>query len=260
MIRMGVLVGVAVLGSYTLLAAYAYFFSDRQLFFPNYGSLNKALGYLEISDGKGGQLAALYLPNPEAKYALWYFHGNAETLGDLEPRMLDFQRNGYAVFAVEYPGYGLNRGTPTEAGIYQTTEIGLKYLEKTLGMSSESIIAYGRSLGGGPAVALAADQQIGGLILESAFTSAFRVVTRVRILPFDKFDNLGKISAVSCPVLVIHGMNDRIVSFSHGEVLYDAIPDRKQKLWIKHAGHNDLLDWAGPTYWKALSEFTEALD
>lgn len=260
MIRMGALVGVAVLCSYALLAAYAYFFSDRELFFPNYGSLRKPVGFLEIPDGKGDQLAALYLPNPEAKYTLWYFHGNAETLGDLEPRMLDFQRKGYAVFAVEYPGYGLNRGTPTEAGIYHTTEIGLKYLKETLGVSPESIIAYGRSLGGGPAVALAADEPIGGLILESAFTSSFRVVTRVRILPFDKFDNLGKISVVRCPVLVIHGMSDRIVPFSHGEVLYDAVVHRKQNLWVKYAGHNDLLDWAGPTYWQALSEFTKALD
>jgi len=246
--------------SYGLLAAYAYFFSDRELFFPNYGSLDKPAGFFEIPDGHGGQLAALFLPNSEAKYTLWYFHGNAETLGDLETRMLNFQRNGYAVFAVEYPGYGLNRGTPTEAGIYATTEIALKYAQETLGVSAGSIIAYGRSLGGGPAVALASQESIGGLILESAFTSAFRVVTRVRLLPFDKFDNLGKIAAVQCPVLVIHGEDDRIVPLSHGKSLYEAIPNRKQKLWVKFAGHNDLLDWAGPSYWEALSEFTQGLD
>ncbi len=260
MIRMAALVGIAFLCSYVLLAAYAYIFSDRELFFPNHGSLHKPVGFLEIPDGNGGLLAALYLPNSEAKYTLWFFHGNAETLGDLESRMLEYQRNGYAVFAVEYPGYGLNRGIPTEAGIYETTEIGLKYLQETLGVSPESIMAHGRSLGGGAAVALAVNERIGGLILESAFTSAFRVVTRVKLLPFDKFDNLSKISAVQCPVLFIHGKDDRIVPLSHGETLFDAVRTRKQKLWIEHAGHNDLLDWAGPSYWQTLNEFTQALD
>lgn len=188
------------------------------------------------------------------------FTAIAETLGDLETRMLDFQRNGYAVFAVEYPGYGLNKGTPTETGIYATTKIALKYAQETLGVSPKSIIAYGRSLGGGPAVALAAQESIGGLISESAFTIAFRVVTRVRLLPFDKFDNLGKISTVKCPVLVIHGEDGRIVPLAHGKSLYEAIPNRKQKLWVKFAGHNDLLDWAGPSYWESLSEFTQGLD
>ena len=260
MIKMGALVGAIVLCSYGLLAAYAYFFSDRALFFPDYGSLRKPVGFLEIPDRNVGKLAALHLPNSEAKYTIWYFHGNAETLGDIETRMLDFQRIGFAVFAVEYPGYGLNRGKPTEAGIYETTEIAFKYAQKTLGVRPERVIAYGRSLGGGPAVELAANEPIGGLILESAFTSAFRVVTGVRLLPFDKFDNLGKISGVQCPVLVIHGEDDRIIPFSHGETLYEAIPHRKQKLWIKFAGHNDLLDWAGLSYGEALSEFTRSLD
>ncbi len=188
------------------------------------------------------------------------FTAIAETLGDLETRMLDFQRNGYAVFAVEYPGYGLNKGTPTETGIYATTKIALKYKQETLVVSPKSIIAYGRSLGGGSAVALAAQESIGGLILESAFTSAFRVVTRVRLLPFDKFDNLGKISTVKCPVLVIHGEDGRIVPLAHGKSLYEAIPNRKQELWVKFTGHNDLLDWAGPSYWESLSEFTQGLD
>ncbi len=260
MLRMAALVGIAVLCSYGLLAAYAYFFSDRELFFPEHGSMQKPVGFMKIPDGKGEHLAALYLPNAEAKYTVWYFHGNAETLGDLEVRMLDFQRNGYAVFAVEYPGYGLNSGDPTEEGIYEATEIGLKYLEETLGVGPESIVAYGRSLGGGPAVALAADERIGGLILESAFTSAFRVVTRVRLLPFDKFDNLAKMPTVRCPVLMIHGLNDRIVPPSHGNTLYHAVRAPKQKLWVKYAGHNDLLDWAGPDYWKALGDFTRTLN
>jgi fermentation-respiration switch protein FrsA (DUF1100 family) len=82
----------------------------------------------------------------------------------------------------------------------------------------------------------------------------------VRLLPFDKFDNLSKISAVLCPVLFIHGKDDRVVPLSHGESLYDTARTQKHMLWVEHGGHNDLLDWAGPTYWETLNEFTRTLD
>jgi len=39
----------------------------------------------------------IYLPNPAAKYTLWFFHGNAEDLGDLEPLLRALHSRGYAV-------------------------------------------------------------------------------------------------------------------------------------------------------------------
>ena len=99
-----------------------------------------------------------------------------------------------------------------------------------------------------------------GLILESTFTSAFRVVTRWPLLPGDKFKNLRKLSAVKCPVLVIHGRDDRTIPFHHGQSLYTAARSKsKQYLWVDHAGHNDLPRWAGESYRQSFVQFAEKL-
>ena len=107
---------------------------------------------------------------------------------------------------------------------------------------------------------LARRETVSGLILESTFTSAYRVVTRWPLLPGDKFKNLSKLSAIDCPVLVIHGRNDRTIPFHHGESLYAAVRSKsKQHLWVDSADHNDLRRWAGEAYRESIIRFAEKL-
>lgn len=106
---------------------------------------------------------------------------------------------------------------------------------------------------------MAARESVAGLILESAFTSAFTVVTRWRILPFDRFPNAALLSGVHAPVLVIHGTADEVTSFRHGLRLHEAANEPKQALWVDGAGHNDLLHVAGNRYRQALVRFEATL-
>lgn len=96
--------------------------------------------------------------------------------------------------------------------------------------------------------------------MESAFTSAFRVLTKFPILPFDKFPNLAKIKKVHSPVLVIHGKSDDIISFYHGQTLFAAANEPKVSYWVEQAGHNDLLLVAGSSYFEELLKFAELVD
>ncbi len=98
-----------------------------------------------------------------------------------------------------------------------------------------------------------------GLILESPLTSVFRVVTRIGILPFDKFDNIARIAHIHCPVLIIGGEADNIVGIRHGKALYEKANEPKQHLWVPAAGHNDLLWVAGDRYRQALEEFVRLI-
>ena len=102
---------------------------------------------------------------------------------------------------------------------------------------------------------LATQKPIGGMILEGAFTSAVRVALRVPILPFDPYDNIGRIGRVWCPILSIHGRQDRVIPFAHGQALFAKANEPKMSLWVDGADHNDLLDVAGEAYWKAIGEF-----
>ena len=110
------------------------------------------------------------------------------------------------------------------------------------------------------AVELASHQPLGGLIIESAFVSADRIVTTIPLLPLDKFQNLTKISRVHCPVLVIHGKQDKVVPFWHGERLFAAANEPKRALWVEDAGHNDLLETLGPHYEQALKDFVTLIE
>jgi fermentation-respiration switch protein FrsA (DUF1100 family) len=75
----------------------------------------------------------------------------------------------------------------------------------------------------------------------------------------DKFTNLRKMSRVRCPVLVIHGRQDRVIPFWHGEALFRAAPMGKRQFWVDQAGHNDLVSIAGADYWRAIADFAADL-
>jgi hypothetical protein len=104
---------------------------------------------------------------------------------------------------------------------------------------------------------LASNHKVAGLILESPFVTAFRVVTRIPLLPFDKFRNIDRIKSVNCPVLVIGGKADKIIPFWHGEKLFEAANEPKFKLWVDDAGHNDLVMAAGNSYWDTIKRFAD---
>ena len=105
-------------------------------------------------------------------------------------------------------------------------------------------------------VDLASREVVGGLVVESSFVSAYRVVTRVPLVPVDQFTSLRKLSSVGSPVLVIHGDCDDLIAPWHGRRLYEAVPeDRRFSLWVERAGHNDLEAVAGERYWTALADF-----
>lgn len=153
---------------------------------------------------------------------------------------------GFSVFAYDYRRYGTSQGYPSERGIYAD-------ITEELNIPPQQIIAHGRSVGSGPAVELATQYPLDGLILENPLTSAFRVVTRIPILPFDKFANLDKINRVRSPVPILHGTEDDTIPFSHGQQLYKAANEPKFFIPIEGGQHHDLI---GEQYDRAIQAFT----
>ena len=91
--------------------------------------------------------------------------------------------------------------------------------------------------------------------------SVYRVVTRAPLLPVDQFKSLAKLSDVAAPALVIHGQRDEVIAPWHGRRLFQALPEsRRSSLWVERAGHNDLAQVAGQSYWDALAAFTASVD
>ena len=249
----------SILFIYTFFALYVFFRADSMIFLPPPASYQDTQDILKLPVTNNQHISALYLPNPDAAYTLLYIHGNAEDLGDILPRLEDFHRWGFSVFAYDYRGYGTSDGKPSERNAYQDINAAYTYLTQRLNIPATKIIVYGRSVGAGSATALASQKPVAGLILESAFTSAFRVVVPFPLLPFDKFSNLPKLKKVRCPVLVMHGQADEIIPFHHGQKLYEAAPDPKAFLWVPEAGHNDFAWVSGKRLQQALVSFQQLL-
>jgi len=177
----------------------------------------------------------------------------------VRPILPALRQLGFAVLAYDYRGYGMSGGSPSERHVYGDIEAAYQHLVRDRGVPAGRVIAYGRSVGAGAAVDLASRRPVGGLIVESGFVSAFRVLTRLPLLPFDKFRNVDKIAGVRCPVLIMHGEADTIIPLWHGQRLFEAAPSPKRFLAIPGADHNDFMWVAGERYAQALREFEASL-
>lgn len=245
---------------YTFFALYVYFRADSLIFLPQPASYQDTKDILKLPVSETEKISAIYLPNPQSAYTLLFIHGNAEDLGDVRPLLDRFHDWGLSVFAYDYRGYGTSDGNPSEHNAYQDADAAYIYMTQELKIPPKQIIVYGRSLGGGSATELANRHSVGGLILESTFTSAFRVVVPFPILPFDKFSNLDKVRKVRCPVLVMHGRADQTIPIKHSQTLYQVASEPKMSLWVEAAGHNDFTEVAGKRLQQTLISFQQLID
>ncbi|MBW4472184.1 MAG: alpha/beta hydrolase [Stenomitos rutilans HA7619-LM2] len=249
---------------YLAIGGYAYFFSDRQIFQPQPSSYQDTRELIKLTTANKKQISAVYLPSPQTKqqqpYTVLYSHGNGEDLGDVRPLLEQIRAIGVNVFAYDYQGYGTSQGKASEQNAYRDIDAAYQYLTTTLKQPPSRIILYGRSVGSGPSIDLATRQPVGGLIVESGFTSIFRVITRVPLFPFDKFANIHKIGAVHCPILFVHGTNDQTIPLWHGRALFDRANQPKTFLEVTGADHNDVEQIAGEQYNQALRNYLKTVE
>ena len=244
---------------YLGLAVLVYFSADRLIFQPQTPFIADEESLVKLKAPSGERIAARFYPHPAPKATILFSHGNAEDIFGSGPFFERLRDAGFSVLAYDYRGYGASDGAPSERNAYEDAETAYRYLTDELKIPPAQIILHGRSLGGAVAVDLAARQPCGGLIVESSFVSAFRVLTRYSIFPFDRFASLDKIGRVRCPALFIHGRRDELVHFWHGETLFSAAPEPKFFYAVDEASHNDLTLRAGDAYWQRIRDFADNL-
>jgi hypothetical protein len=244
---------------YLMLNLYAFMVSDNLLFVPREPGYTHLPDEFKIVTGDGEQITAVFLENPEAEYTILFSHGNAEDLGLVVPFMQQFHDCGYSVLMYDYRGYGTSDGEPSTVHAKEDVTAAYHWLVDTKKINPKKIISQGRSLGGAVAVWLAARHEVGGLITEISFTSAIRVKTRWKVLPWDKFNSLKSIRRVHCPVLVIHGTDDMKIPIWHGQKVYEAAREPKRHLWIEGGRHSTYAYVAEEAYINTIQRFVDEL-
>jgi len=151
------------------------------------------------------------------------------------------------VLAVEYPGYGLlHHMVASEDGVYEVALTAFRFLVDEVNVRYSQIILFGRSLGSGPAVYLAAQYPVGGLILVSAFCSIKGAVQSIagRLVAWtwkERFPNNKIIANVSCSTLFIHGECDGLIPAEHSLRLFKRCRARKLLITPPKMEHNSNL-------------------
>jgi abhydrolase domain-containing protein 17 len=245
------------LALYIGLFLFAYFLSDSMIFLPHPSSYQDSAEIIKITIASGKKISAVYLPNPAAKFTLLVSHGNAEDLGDDKYWLDSLRHAGFSVFAYDYEGYGTSEGRPSEKACYQDEAAAYEFLAVDLKTPPDSIIIFGRSVGSGPAAYIAAKRPSAGVILQSPFVSAFRVLTRIPLLPFDKFPNYKYIRHIHSPVLIMHSRADSVIPFRHGQQIFELANPPKRSFWATNADHNDMDLAQG--YLEAIQAFAATL-
>lgn len=144
---------------------------------------NISLDVYEINKSKKNHVNLLHLKNKTnpSKMTIVYCHGNSSCLGKLYPSMIEICSNGEVdVIAVEYPGYGTIKGTPTDLGVIKNVMTAYDYIVNNIKIDFRNLVFYGQSLGCGPVVLMGShpDYPCGGIITESPFVSGLRLFNK----------------------------------------------------------------------------------
>jgi len=195
-------------------------------------------------------LHAWWMParRSDAKLVL-YFHGNEGNVSTSIGETALLRSLGYSVLVVDYRGYGQSDGAyPSETSVYEDAEAALDALVRDWRFHPQNVYVYGHSLGAAIAIDLAARHpELGGLIIESAFTSIYDMakldakygIFPVGLLLNQRFESIKKVGSLGLPVLYIHGTDDRVVPYSMGLALYEQSGGRKRFIAVPGGGHDD---------------------
>jgi len=244
---------------FVLLAALAWFFQRRMIYFPLGQSVPPASAVLggasevafETEDGL--LLHGWYVPaeGGTARATVLVFNGNAGNRSYRAPLAAALARRGHSVLLFDYRGYGGNPGRPSERGLLADGRAARAWLESRPGMDGRRLVFFGESLGAAVALAEAVERPPAALVLRSPFTSLTDVGRRhypflpVRWLLADRYPSIERIAGLDCPLLVIAGERDRIVPPGQSRALFEAAPSRRKRFLSLPGGHNDLALLAG---------------
>ncbi|HSI01232.1 MAG TPA: alpha/beta hydrolase [Reyranella sp.] len=185
---------------------------------------------------------------PRTGVTVLYLHGNAGTLANSIGDAQYLQDRGFDVFLIDYRGYGRSAGTTeSERTLALDGAAAMRWLTDTRGLDPPTIALFGQSLGTTVAVDLAVAGPCRAMALVAPLASARWQAKSMALfawLPdvfFDRltsrFDTVGKIGGVRCPVLVVHGDRDRTIGEEQGRAVFDAAPAPKTLLIMPGRGH-----------------------
>ncbi|HKJ76066.1 MAG TPA: alpha/beta hydrolase [Gammaproteobacteria bacterium] len=255
--------------AYMVVLLFVYLTQSRLIYYPQVperglhgtpADLDLDFTEVTVTTADGVRLHGWFIPHEPARGTVLFFHGNAGNIGHRLGTLELLHQMGLNVMLFDYRGYGRSGGRPSEQGTYRDAEAVWGYLTADRGLAPDSIVLFGRSLGGAVAAWLAARVPAGALVLDSTFTSVPDLAAEVypflpaRWLSRFRYDSKQQLADITEPVLVIHGEDDAVIPFHHGRALFAAAPEPKEFLTLR-GGHNSAHAFDRETFRGGLEGF-----
>ena len=236
-----------------------YFLQEKFLFHPEKLAADHPFSFtipfkeinLAVNDKKNLSIIQFTVPDSIRKGIVLYFHGNRQNIERYAPFAVNFTKNNYEVWMMDYPGFGKSNGKRTEQAIYD--DAAQLYKMARARISKDSIIIYGKSLGTGIAAQVASTRDCKRLILETPYYSIETLfnhyafiypVSRMTTYHFPTYEYFENIEA---PITIFHGTNDEIIPYTNAEMLMKPRNERssltRELISIKKGKHNNLNDF-----------------
>jgi len=259
-----------------------YFYQDNLLYMPHIGNEqpmdtpnNHRMQYEDIwmTTSDNITINAWLVKQTDYKKAptLIYFHGNA---GNIAVRLLHIKglitKSKCNVFIVEYRGYGVSEGKPSELGLNLDAQAALDYLKTRDDLNQNQIFVYGASIGAAVAISLMNNKnnenKVCGLIIENAFTcisdmidAAMPIFSYLKFMSRNKWDNRNNLKPINCPILFLSSGKDEIVPSYMMDELFNDMSHKNtsrtpvEMVRFEYANHNNMFTVDG--YYETVKDF-----
>lgn len=236
------------MGLYATLLAALWWGQERLLFHPHALSADHRFElppdvHERWVDVPGARLHALHLQLPRPDGVVFYLHGNA---GNLQGWFVDiglYRRLNLDLYMLDYRGFGKSSGRiESEAQLMDDVRATWATLRSTY--EGRRRVFLGQSLGSGLAAALAAEVQPELTVLVSPYFSVAALTRELypwvpaALLRYPLRTDLA-LPHVHGRVLLVHGLDDRLIPPSHSAALRKLRPGTEW-LPVPGGGHNDL--------------------
>jgi alpha-beta hydrolase superfamily lysophospholipase len=208
-----------------------------------------------ITTADGEHLYGWWAPPPPGRGVIVLVTGKNVVLSDAAGLFGDLVARGFGVVGIDYRGNGSSTGAPSEAGLRADALAAFDFARSHAPEAKIAVI--GESLGTWPAIALAVDRPVAGVLLNSPYASVRRLFEQrgwplpYRLLMTDPLDSEALIGQVKAPVMILHGTADDAIPITEARRLYIAAHEPKAMIEVSGAGHAAV--WFGATRERALA-------
>jgi len=252
---------IVIMSCYAIIVLGLFVFQDYFIFFPRklYDNSYEVLKYKahEINLDVEGITLHGWLLNKDKKKLIIYYGGNAEEVSANISDMINIE--GYSVLLMNYRGYGLSEGKPSEKTLFDDALYIYDRITGEFSIQPENVILFGRSLGSGVAVYVASKRKVSKLILITPYDSIRNIAQKqfpiipVGLILRHPFNSMLYVKDISSPTLIVMGGRDRTIPNDNSMNLVNGWKGDCESVLIEEADHNDIHTY--PEYWDAISKY-----